>query len=94
MDYLSDIIAKLPKDLPAAYNGMAVSEPHYERLKQAHIHDGPTLLQKQGYTYAGIRVIPNAAIPEGFAVVTLDDKPVGIIDFAAGTATLTKPDHG
>lgn len=91
MDYLSDIIAKLPKDMAAAYNGMTISEPHYERLRQMHIHDGPTLMQKHGYTYAGIQVIPNQAVPEGFAVMTLNGKPVGVIDFAAGTATLAKP---
>lgn len=91
MDNLTDIIAKLPDKIETgSYDNMMVSEPHYDRMLKSFLADAPTPLQRHGYTYAGIRVVPNSTIPDGFAVVTKDGRPVGLINFTKGTVTLTK----
>lgn len=87
---LKDILAVLPERVAASYDGLRVSPDHYKRMQKAYLDDSPTPMQTMGHTYAGIRVVPNPSVPEGFAVAMSGDKPVGVIDFAKGTATLVR----
>lgn len=87
---MADFLDRLPKEpFVGRYDTLALAVPHYERLREAW--DGPNPHQREGYTYAGLRVVAHPAIPDGFAVAKNGDEVVGVIDFKKGCATFMRP---
>lgn len=83
MPTFADLIDQLPES-PAygPYDGVIVSTQHMDRLRET--------ASPEQTTWSGLKVVSNPCIPEGFAVITNEGRPVGIIDFAAGVTTVAK----
>lgn len=86
---MSESLLKQLRDLPAsAYDGLTVSPAHRDRLVADYLANANATPETIPGTFCGMKIAANDRIPEGFAVITRRGEPVGIIDFAAGTATL------
>jgi hypothetical protein len=85
-DALEQIIATLP-DVPARdYDGLSVTQDYLDRLVKSHLanagpSDAPIPTTFAGITVAGITVVANPHIPDGYAVMTRGGEPVGVINF-------------
>jgi len=89
MTLLSDLLSA-SKYPPREYDGLTVSEVHYAGMVKEAAPSAPLPL-----TYAGIAIVASNLVPPGFAVMTLEGTPVGVINLDRGTAALVpvKPEH-
>lgn len=84
MKAIEDALGALPDTCePSPYDGMVLTPGHYERVLAK--------TAESTMTFAGIKVGSNPAIPDGYAMLTRNGHPCGLIDFKNGTATVVKP---
>lgn len=85
MKLIEDMLAALPTEVQSGpYDGMIVAPAHFERVQSA-------VPDQTAMTFAGVKLVANPAVPEGFAVITRNGEPCGVINFKDGTATCTRP---
>lgn len=90
MHQLQDILDQLPEVPALGYNGMTIAGAHWRRIAEQFTKSSPEFAEIPT-TFCGIKIAVNPSVPEGYAVLTQNNEPVGILNFKDGTATLMKP---